>query len=116
MKKKSLIDVPITYDIENGSKESEKYIAIQQCHRYIAYEIRNVKGTKQLVCTDIYWVVCLLKSIRQYEKIDSFFSVGQKRKLNNPYERLKADLYAANVSHLTDPIRWRMVFFSLHFS
>ena len=59
--KATLTDAPITYNIENGSNESEKY----KCHRHLAYEIRNVKGTKQSICTDTYSVGYLLKSIGQ---------------------------------------------------
>ena len=82
--KVTLIGAPITYNIENGSKEREKY----KCHRHLAYEIRNVKGTKQSICTATYSVGYLLKSIGQYEKIDLIFNVGRKLKLRSPCERL----------------------------
>ena len=83
--KVTLIDAPIFYNLENGSKESEKY---NKCHRHLAYEIRNVKGTKQSICTDTYSVDYLLKNIGQYEKIDWLFNVGRELKLNNSCERL----------------------------
>ena len=79
------INAPITYNIENGSKEREKY---KKRHHHLAYEIGNVKGTKKSICTDTYLLVYLLKSIGQYEKIDLLFSVENKLKLNNPLERL----------------------------
>ena len=71
--------------IENGSKVSEKY---NKCHRRLAYEIRNVKGTKQSICTNTYLVGCLLKSIGRYQKTDLLFNVGRKRNLNNSCKRL----------------------------
>ena len=76
-----MIDAPITYNIENGPKKNEKY---NKCHLHLAYEIRNVKGTKQSICTDTYLVIYLLKSIGQYEKIDLILSVHRNLKLNNP--------------------------------
>ena len=64
----TLIDAPITYNIENSSKESELN---NTCYRHLTYEIRNInKGTKQSIFTDAYSFVSLLKSIGQYEKID----------------------------------------------
>ena len=71
----TLIDAPLSYNIGNGSKESDKY---NKCHCHLAYEIRDVKGTKQLICTGTYLVAYLLKNIRQYEKIDMLFNVGCK--------------------------------------
>ena len=68
--KVTLIDAPITYNIENGSKESEKY---KKCHGHLACAIRSVSGTKQSICTDTYSVGYLLRSIGQYEKIDLLF-------------------------------------------
>ena len=91
-----------------------KRVKIQKCHRHLAYEIRNVKGTKQSICTDTYLVVYLLTSIGQYEKIDLLFSVGRKLKLNNPCERCKADHQSSYASCATDAIPWGMVFFNLH--
>ena len=44
--KVTLISAPITYNVENGYKESKKY---NKCHCHLAYEIRNVKGTKQSI-------------------------------------------------------------------
>ena len=38
--KVTLINAPITYDVEIGSKESEKN---SKCHRHFAYETRHVK-------------------------------------------------------------------------
>ena len=73
--KVTLIDAPLSYNIGNGSKESDKY---NKCHCHLAYEIRDVKGTKQLICTGTYLVAYLLKNIRQYEKIDMLFNVGCK--------------------------------------
>ena len=59
--KVSLINASITFNIENGSKKSEKY---NKCRHHLASEIRNVKGTKQSISSDTYLVVCLLKSTR----------------------------------------------------
>ena len=59
--KMTLTDAPITYDIENVSKKSEKY---SKCHPHLAYKIRNVKRTAQSICTDTYFVDYLLKIIR----------------------------------------------------
>ena len=63
--KMTLIDATITYNIENGYKESEK---CNKCHHHLAYEIRNVKGTKQSICTDTYSVGYFLKSIGHLKK------------------------------------------------
>ena len=54
----TLIDAPVSYNTGNGSQESNKY---NKFHRYLAYEIRDIKGTKQSICTDTYLVVICLK-------------------------------------------------------
>ena len=62
--KVTLIDAPVGYDIGNCSKESDKY---NQFHCHLAYEIKDIKETKQSFCTDTYLVGYLLQSIGQYE-------------------------------------------------
>ena len=62
--KVTLIDAPLSYNIGNGSKESDKY---NKCHWHLAYEIRDIKETIQSVCTDTCLVGYLLKSIGQCE-------------------------------------------------
>ena len=76
-----------------------KRVKIQKCHRHLAYEIRNVKGTKQSICTD------------SMKKIDLLFSVGRKLTLNNPCERCKADHHSSYASCATDACPWGMGFF-----
>ena len=59
-RKVTLIDALISNNTENGLKENEKY---NNCHRHLAYQIRNVNRTKKSICTDTYSVGYLLKRI-----------------------------------------------------
>ena len=59
----TLTDAPLSYNIGNGSKESERY---SKFHHHLAYKIRDIKGLKRSICTDRYLVGYLLKSIGQF--------------------------------------------------
>ena len=63
--KVTFIDAPVTYNIGNGSKESNKY---NKFHRHWAYEIRDIKGTKQWTCTDTNLVGFCLKTLDSMNK------------------------------------------------
>ena len=62
--KVTLIDAPLSCNIGNGSKESDKH---NKFHRHLVYEIRHIKGKKQSICNGTYLIGYLLKSIGQYE-------------------------------------------------
>ena len=58
-----MIDAPLSYNSRNRSKESDKY---NKFHHHLADKIRDIKGTKQSICTGTYLVGYLIKSIAQY--------------------------------------------------
>ena len=60
----TLIDSPLSYNIGNGSKDSDKY---NKFHCHLADKIRDIKGTKQSISTGTYLVGYLPKNIGQYE-------------------------------------------------
>ena len=62
--KVTVTDAPVSYNMGNRSKQSDKY---NKFHHHLVYEIRDIRGTKQLICTNTYLVGYFLKSIGQYE-------------------------------------------------
>ena len=58
--KVTLTAAPLSYNIWNNSKENDKY---NKFHHNLAYEIIDIRKTKQSICTDTYLVGYLLKSI-----------------------------------------------------
>ena len=58
--KVTLTAAPLSYNIWNNSKENDKY---NKFHRNSAYEIIDIRGTEQSICTDTYLVGYLLESI-----------------------------------------------------
>ena len=59
-----MTDAPVSYNNGNHSKQSDKYNTF---HHHLVHEIRDIRETKQLFCTNTYLVGYLLKSIGQHE-------------------------------------------------
>ena len=64
--KVTLIDAPLSYNIGNGSKESDKY---NKFHCHLADKIRDIKGPKQSISTGMHiWLVICLKALDSMNK------------------------------------------------
>ena len=64
-RKVTLIDASVSYNIGNGSKECDKYNEFQP---HLAYEISDIKGTKQSLCTKHIWLAICLKALDSINK------------------------------------------------
>ena len=75
--KATMLSSPLIYNIVPGSNECNMY---NTRHRHIAYELRNIPGTKQSVKTDIYSVGYMFKHAAARISYDPIIELGRLMK------------------------------------
>ena len=76
--KATMIISPKVYSIKPGSDLSKQY---NTYHRHLAYELRNVPGSKQSVFTDIYSLGYMFKHVGPMLQCDEIVSSGRHMKV-----------------------------------
>ena len=76
---------PKTYNIQPGSDTAKKY---NTYHRHIAYELRNIPGSKQSVQTDVFSLGHMLKHLSALVPCDQVVELGRSMKVNEPDFRI----------------------------
>ena len=74
---------PLQYNLNDKSKE-----LYNQRNRYLAQQLRNVRGTSQNIMTDTYSVGYLLKYIGYYELLSDIYEIGRQMKAISITDRL----------------------------
>lgn len=79
---------PRIYNIVPGSKDHRVY---NSCHRHLAYELRNIPGTKQSIDTDIYSIGYLFKHSAATIQCGKIVALGRMMKDQDPSRRISTD-------------------------
>lgn len=76
---------PRIYNIVPGSRDHHLY---NSRHRHLAFELRNVPGSKQCIQTDLYSIGYLLKHSAAIVKSGGLVALGRMLKDQNPMRRI----------------------------
>ena len=83
--KATIFSYPKTYNIVPGSELADKY---NKYHRHLAYELRNIPGSKQSILTDTYSVGFMFKHLGAKVGCKEMISLGKHMKNKDPGSRV----------------------------
>ena len=86
---------PRTYNLTE--KEIAKY---NSKHRHLAYELRNVKGSRQSPMTDLYSLGYTFKSVAYFQHIASLKLIAHKMKDHDPTNRPSLNVVLCDIKKL----------------
>ena len=89
------LEWPRAYNLTE--KEIAKY---NPKHRHLAYEMRNIKGSRQSPMTDICSLGYTLKSVAHFQHIASLKLTAHKMKDDDPTHRLSLNAVLCDINKL----------------